>query len=135
LYTFQKFGETQHIMYEDLHKIIGANQSFARKGKFFIMHPQVRTLHGLNEYYKSILTKEQIQNILTYAEGEMVNVFKTATQTIKDTIVTFLVEKIVNGENLDLNKLAKISDIYGKDIYSMAKEVRDRNMAMNVNEN
>jgi len=127
LYNFIDFGEIQPIMYEDVAKIIHNNQHHARNGAFYIMNPQVVKLHGLTNYYEKLLTKDTILNILNLSGDEMTHLFKGTTKQIQETIVSLLVERIVNDEYVDLNKLQIISNAYGKDINSMAQEIKKHN--------
>ena len=121
LYNFTEFGEIQPIMYEDLAKIIHNNQRFSREGMFYIMNPQVVKLHGLTKFYEKFASKEVILNIFDLQGNEMADLFKNTTVQIQETIVSIIVEKIRDGENVDLNRLQIISDIYGKDINAMAR--------------
>ena len=122
VYNFIDFGEMQNIIYDDLAKIIHNNWSFAKEGAFYIMHETVLKLHGLTNFYNNnILSKDSIINILSMDGNKVQEVFKHTTPTIQQTIVSILVDKIVNGDYVDLNKVEKISEIYGRSVNEIAK--------------
>lgn len=122
IFKFNKFGEIKTIVYADLAEIIHHQQSFVERGDFYIFDKAVVRRHGLSEYYKKILTKEIIENILSYATSDVVSIFKNATLSNQDTIVSILMRKIRANEEIDLNKVDAISRVYGKNIYEIATE-------------
>ena len=59
------------------------------------------------------------KNILEIDEA-----FKHVSESQREQIVNILVSKMVNGEEEDLNKIASISKIYGRDIMEMVKDAK-----------
>lgn len=124
VYRFEKFGIIKNIPYSELAEIIHNNQTFAEKGLFYIMDKQVVFNHGLVDAYKNILTKDIIDSILEYKTSEMTDLFKSATKEQKDNIVSILINKIVNDEDIDLNKVDAISRIYGENLIEKAEDAK-----------
>jgi hypothetical protein len=127
LYNFVEFGQTQNIMYEDVENIVHNNRSFAEDCKFVILHPTVPKLLSLEKSYEKLLDKKAIESVLSLNREQVKNVFKNTTQSIQETIVSIIIEKIMKDENVDLNNIAVISEMYGRDIYTLAKEAKERN--------
>ena len=48
---------------------------------------------------------------------------KKEFKNIKESIVDLIIRKIVNKDNVDKNKIAVISEIYGKDLYDLASHL------------
>jgi hypothetical protein len=119
-YNFVEFGEIQNILYEDVAKIIHNNQKFTRNGAFMILDDRVIKLHNLTSYYEKFLDKDIITNILNFDADKIKEMFSKTTPRIQDAIVSLIVEKIHNGQDVDLNKVQILSDIYGKDIKKLA---------------
>jgi hypothetical protein len=118
LYNFAKFGQIKKIIYSDLVKIMEVHPNFLNEGFFYIMDKRVVRSHGLDEIYENILTKEQIENSLNDLD-QCVELFKVANDNQRKLIIDMLVDKIVEGHDVDRNivdKLARISDIKIEDI-------------------
>ena len=65
---------------------------------FYIMDKNVVRNHGLTYFYKNILTKEKIINILDYNKDIIIEFFKNTSNIQQETIVSILIDKIKNGE-------------------------------------
>lgn len=127
LYNFVEFGEVQPIVYSDLSKIIHNNPTFTRQGAYFIMNSLVVKKKGLTNFYEKILDKDSILNILNLEDEKIISMFKNTTKKIQDTIVSILVNKLVQDEYVDLNKLQVISNVYGQDINFLAGKIKNKN--------
>ena len=124
VFVYNKFGETKNIIYSELAEILHCNQSFAESGKFYIVDKNTVYNHGLVDFYKKILTKDMIEGILDNNQDQVVDTFKNATDAQKETIVSIITNRIINNQEVDLNKVNSISKIYGKDILEMAEEAK-----------
>jgi hypothetical protein len=97
---------------------------FKKNGYFMILDNDVVKAHALEDDYKKILTKQQIENILTFEDDVIRTLFSGTTNVIRETIVTMIMQKINSNEKkdyVDKNKVAILSEIYGKDIYALAR--------------
>ena len=118
LYNFQNFGQVKKIIYSDLVKIMEVHPNFLNEGFFYILDKRVIRSHGLDELYENILTKSQIESSLDNL-NECIELFKVANDNQRKLIIDMLVDKIVEGHEVDRNiidKLARISDIKIEDI-------------------
>ncbi len=123
VYNFTNYGQVQSIIYEDLAKIIHNNERFAREGYFLILDPRVVKIHNLEEQYSKIVDKKTIDNILNLDVNSIQNIVSKTSPHIKNTIVATVVEKILNNEQVDLNKVNVISVSSGKDINEIIKHM------------
>jgi hypothetical protein len=122
IFVFNKFGEVKNIIYSDLANLIHHQQSFAEQGRFYIFDKNVVRNHGLDEYYNKFMTKEMIENILNNNREEVISLFTNTTDAQKETIVNILIKKIIDGADIDINKVDIISRIYGQNIYDIARD-------------
>jgi hypothetical protein len=122
-YIFHEFGETQPIIYGDLLKIIHVQRGFTIDGHFYIANKRFVRTNGLERFYKNIMSPEKLKNIFNLSYNEVVNIFKNSTKTIQDSIVSILIDKMVNDEKIDGNVLYGIQQNYSKNI---TKAVEDR---------
>ena len=120
-YDFEKFGQARNITYGNLSDILYNNEGFAKSGRFYVCDKAVITNHELIDVYKNILTKEQMENILSYSDDKIADLFSRTTLHQRDTVVSLIIERMNAGEKVDLNKIAIISKIYGFDIVSRSK--------------
>ena len=129
-FTFKKFGEVKRILYSDLNNIIEIDERFLQEGRFIILNRSVVRKHGFDETYSKILTKDKIDQIL-YGENQTdaVNLFKSTNETQQKNICNLILQKLVDGESLDLNLVDRISREWGKiiddDQYSLVKKAEE----------
>lgn len=124
-FDFMEFGEIQQIVYDKLAKIIQKHKNLAKNGNFYIMDEDVIRLHNLEKDYEKILDKDTILNILELDNNTIEKLFKNTTKTIQDTIISIIINKIIDGEDVDHNKIYVLSRIYGKDINNIINEIKD----------
>lgn len=121
-FRFDKFGVVKMINYNELVEILHYNYSFAEQGLFYIYNDNVISNHGLQDIYSKILSKEQIENLLTMKNSEAIELFKNTTNEQHENIVSIIINKINSGEDVDYNKIESFGKIYGKNINDMASE-------------
>lgn len=122
-FNFENFGEVKRILYHDLVDIMEQHQNFVTGGYFVILNRDVVRKHGLDNVYKSILTKEKIDKIVVGNDSDAVNLFKSCSDAQKENIAQMLMSKINNNEYVDLNLLDRLSRIIGYNIADRAKEI------------
>ena len=120
-FTFENFGEVKRILYSDLVKIMETNPSFLSKGYYVVLNKNVVRKHGLDEIYKNILTKEKIEQILTGNQSDAANLYKSANESQQEIIDTMIIQKIIKGENVDLNLVDRLERISGHRILERAE--------------
>jgi len=121
IFKFNNFGDVHPIIYNDLIQIMSHQHRFCTEGYFTILDKDVVIAHGLEDNYKKILDKKVIENILTYDEDKIKELFSGTTKNIKESIVSILINKINGNENVDKNKIHIISELYGIDLFAYAR--------------
>jgi len=111
---FSKFGEVKRILYKDLVDIIETNPKFLSAGFYYILDPRVIRLHGLDDVYSKILTKDKIEDILSANSEEGLSLYNSANPEQQKVIIGLLIEKMVNdSDSVDLNVVDSIARISG----------------------
>lgn len=123
-FRFNFFGETQPILYGDLVKIISHQRKFFEEGYCVVLDNDVIKVHYLEKFMKKILDKKTIDKILEYDDEKIKDLYNGTTKQLKQTIVDLIVDKIVKKEYVDRNKVAVISELYGKDLYEIAEHLK-----------
>jgi hypothetical protein len=126
IFGFNKFGEVKRIRYSDLVEILEVHDKFLEDGFFAIMDEEVVTKHGLEEAYGKVLTKENIEAIMESNQSDAATLFKNANDRQKELIVLMFVNKIVEGEEVNLNFLDRISRIVGYSIHERALQTKEQ---------
>jgi len=108
-YNFSRYGEIKPIINLHVSAIIEAHRRFAEVPYFYIMDERVVQRHGLSETYSKILSKEQIDQILNCESREVVQLYKSAPVTQKEIINKILIQKLINGDEIDLNVISALS--------------------------
>ena len=121
---FNMYGETQPILYMDLLKIISHQRKFFEEGYCIVLDKNVIKAHYLEKHMSKILDKKTIDNLLDYDDEKIKDLFNGTTKQVKETIVDLIVDKIVKKEYVDRNKVALISELYGKDLYEIADKLK-----------
>lgn len=121
---FNMYGETQPILYMDLLKIISHQRKFFEEGYCIVLDKNVIKTHYLEKHMSKILDKKTIDNLLDYDDEKIKDLFNGTTKQIKETIVDLIVNKIIKKEYVDRNKVALISELYGKDLYEIADKLK-----------
>lgn len=107
LFSFERFGEVKRIMYSDLIEINSNHRNFLNAGYYYILDDDVISSESLEEVYSKILTKDKIERILSN-QSDAIELFKSANPKQQKIIVTFLTERIANGEPVDFNLVNNI---------------------------
>jgi hypothetical protein len=135
IFTFQKFGEVKRILYNDLVKILEVHPRFANEGLFIIMNSKVVRRHGLDESYDNILTKENIEKILSGNQSDAVNLFKIANPKQKEMIATIIIDRMVGGLEMDLNLVDRLSREMDYNIANRVNEIKEMQESMKSENN
>jgi len=120
--TFRRFGEQKRVLYSDLVKIIENSRSFMEKGHFYIANKEVIRKHGLDDLYKTILTKDRLLKIFSSDADLSVQIFEEANDSQKATIVDIAIDRINDDVGMDLNLAARLTLASGVDIIEKADE-------------
>ena len=123
-FRFNFFGETQPILYGDLVKIISHQRKFFEEGYCVVLDNDVIKVHYLEKFMEKILDKKTIDKLLEYDDEKIKDLYNGTTKQLKQTIVDLIVDKIVKKEYVDRNKVAVISELYGKDLYEIAEHLK-----------
>jgi hypothetical protein len=124
VYRFDNLFQVKKIIYSDLVDIMEVNQEFLKAGYFLILNPKVIRIHGLDDVYENILTKEKIEQILAGSD-ESVALYASANEKQQAVIVDLLINKVAREPNaVDLNIIDKMTRASGVNIAQKAEEAR-----------
>nr|DAW55139.1 MAG TPA: hypothetical protein [Caudoviricetes sp.] len=126
IYSFNKFGESMPIPKDELKRIILNNRSFAEQGLFYVNDNDfVNTIGFLKVAYKKIINYDTMNSLFSQDPKSFMEMFRGLTNAQKDTFVSLLVDKILNGEQIDMNIVQECGKIIGKDIMKEVNITRE----------
>lgn len=108
VFRFDKFGHSVTITYSDLQDIISTDRSFIEDGFVYICDKDVVKNNYLEDAYSKFLTIETINNIFSFPKDEIIDMIQNTTEALQESIISFVVKKINNGEYVDMNKVDAI---------------------------
>jgi len=125
-YTWVKFGDISQIVYSDLQLLIknhgsGLYTDFFREGYVYINDKDVVKKSGFNEIYEELLDFEQMQEVLKCDSEKCTKLLESTNHTQQLFIARMIIERIINGEKLDLNIIDKFARISGVKIIEEAE--------------
>jgi len=125
-YTWVNFGDVSQIVYSDLQLLIKSHGSglytdFFREGYVYINDKDVVKKSGFNEIYENLLDFEQMQEVLKCDSEKCAELLETTNKTQQLHVSRMIIERIINGEKLDLNIVDKFARISGVKIIEEAE--------------
>jgi len=121
--TFNKYGDTQPVMYRDVTQIIINNNRFATEGYFEVMDSQAVHALSLDRYYSNLLTYDEIENIFDFSKEELTAKVSVLTNYQKSLLINRIAKKLSNGVEVDYNKVKIIEDVLQANINDVVAEV------------
>lgn len=116
IYTFSGFGKTNEISYGELKKVLQFYRNRFENGDVYIDNPDVVKALGLTIPYEKILSPQKINELLNADIKTFERIFANAPKSQQNTIADLLVNRVVDNENVDLNVVAYVKKITGKDM-------------------
>ena len=118
-YTWIKFGDISQIVYSDLQLLIknhgsGLYTDFFREGYVYINDEDVVKKSGFTEIYAKLLNFDQMQEVLKCDSEKCAEILSGTNKTQQLFVARMIIERIIDGEKLDLNivdKFARISNV------------------------
>jgi len=128
-YVWNNFGDVSQIVYSDLQRLIknhgsGMYTDFFREGYIYINDKDVVRKSGFTEVYEKILSLDQMKRVLLCDSQECIDLFKSTNKTQQRFIARMLIERISNGEKLDLNLIDQMTRISRIPIADDAEETK-----------
>ena len=125
-YTWNKIGDISQIVYSDLQLLIknhgsGLYTDFFREGYVYINDKDVVKKSGFNEIYEKLLTFEQMTEVVKCDSEKCAEMLASANKTQQLHVARMVIEKLIDGEKLDLNIIDRFARISGVNIVGEAE--------------
>jgi hypothetical protein len=121
IYKFIEFGQILPIPFRDLKEIVKNNRSFLAKGFFYIDNSDAMVALRVAKLCEKLPTVEELTNILKKDVQVAKKILKMCTKEQKEMVASFVVEKLMHNENIDMNLVKVIGDSVDEDLLSASK--------------
>jgi len=125
-YTWTNFGDISQIVYSDLQLLIknhgsGLYTDFFREGYVYINDKDVVKKSGFNEIYEKLLTFDEMSEVVKCDSEKCAKLLAGTNKTQQLHVARMVIERLIDGEKLDLNIVDKFARISGVKIVEEAE--------------
>jgi len=125
LYPFTEFGQTLPIPYRDLKEITKNNKTFLEKGYFYIDSQKARVALRVSKIYEKMPIAQDLITMLDKDADTIKKILTMMTSEQKTMVASLVIDKLFNGENLDMNLVKEIGDSVDKDLAAVARDRKE----------
>ena len=125
LYTFNEYGQTLPVPYRDLKEIAKNNRSFLEKGYFYINSKKAQVALRVSKIYDKMPIAQDLITMLNKDVASIKKNLSIMTSEQKTMIASLVIDRLFNGERLDMNLVKEIGDSVDKDLAAIAKDKKE----------
>lgn len=125
VFTFNKYGDSKLIKFDDLADIVSAYPYTMEHGLAFICDKEVVKELGLEDEYSNLFDKEIMDKVVKLREESDLDLFLGMDINLQESAARRIAERINANEKMDYNYLRTIKEKTGIDIEEIAKELKD----------
>lgn len=125
IYKFSEYGEVVRIVYADIMDIVHNHIKMAREGAFYIMDDNVVSVQGLEEFYKNVLDKKALDDLILQPSKEFEKIFALLSKLQKNVVVNNIVKAIIEGQDISSTITTIVNKQCGVSIDAMVDEFQN----------
>ena len=130
VFSFDKYGDSRLIKFDDLADIVASYPNTIEKGLLLIANKEAVAELGLEDDYGDIITKDAMDELVYLRRASDVDLFICMSPELQKSTATKIAELLNANESMDFNYLRKIKDVTGFDIEEIAKELKEFDVKM-----
>jgi hypothetical protein len=125
IFTFNKYGDSKLIKFDDLADIVSSYPYTMENGLAYICDKEVVEELGLTDEYTKLFDKERMDKVVWLREESDLDLFLGMDKNLQESAAKRIAELINANERMDYNYLRTIKEKTGIDIEEIAKELKD----------
>jgi len=125
IFTFNKYGDSKLIKFDDLADIVASYPYTMEHGLAYICDKEVVEELGLADDYAKLFDKERMDKVVKLKEESDLDLFLGMDINLQESAARRIAELINANERMDYNYLRTIKEKTGIDIEAIAKELRE----------
>ena len=129
-HSFDKYGDTKLIKFDELADIVSAYPNTMASGAIFIANKEAVIELGLEDDYENIHTKEVLDEAVYLRRDSDVDIIIGLNEVMRDSILIRVAELMNANETMDFNRLRRIKDATGKDVEEIATDLKENPIKM-----
>ena len=125
IFTFNKYGDSKLIKFDDLADIVASYPYTMEHGLAYICDKEVVEELGLADDYAKLFDKERMDKVVKLREESDLDLFLGMDVNLQESAARRIAELINANERMDYNYLRTIKEKTGIDIEAIAKELKE----------
>lgn len=125
IFTFNKYGDSKLIKFDDLADIVASYPYTMEHGLAYICDKEVVEELGLADDYAKLFDKERMDKVVKLREESDLDLFLGMDINLQESAARRIAELINANERMDYNYLRTIKEKTGIDIEEIARELKD----------
>lgn len=125
MYSFQNYGESRLIKFDDLADIVASYPYTMEHGLAYICDKEVVKELGLEDEYSKLFNKEIMDKVIWLREESDLDLFLGMDINLQESAARRIAELLNANERMDYNYLRTIKENTGIDIEEIAKELKE----------
>ena len=125
IFTFNKYGDSKLIKFDDLADIVASYPYTMEHGLAYICDKEVVEELGLADDYAKLFDKERMDKVVKLREDSDLDLFLGMDINLQESAAKRIAELINANERMDYNYLRTIKEKTGIDIEAIAKELKE----------
>ena len=116
-YYFEEgYGSVIDIPFGDLKLIVKNNNKISKDGYFYILNEDAISQLRLKKAYEKLLSIDLMENISKKSDDKVIAIYKSASESQKELIITYFDGKYLNGEDVSHGLLYDLGVLCGKNL-------------------
>lgn len=125
VYTFNDYGDSRMIKFDDLSDIVASYPNTMENGLCYICDVKVVEVLGLTDEYRKIYDKEIMDKMVWLREESDVDLFIGMDKNLQESMAVEIAKLINANEEMNYNYLRKIKKECDIDIENIAKDLKE----------
>ena len=125
VFTFNKYGDSKLIKFDDLADIVSAYPYTMENGLAYICDREVVEELGLADEYTKLFNKEKMDKVVWLRDESDLDLFLGMDINLQESAARRIAELINANEKMDYNYLRTIKEKTGIDIEEIARELKE----------
>lgn len=123
--SFEKFGDTRLVKFDDLCEIYSVHPNAIENGLCYIADTKAVELLGIAEEYEKVISPEVMDIMPSLREEYLVDLFIGMDKSLQDSMAVEMAKRVNSDRKIDFNRLQRIKDEAGIDIQEIARDLKD----------
>jgi len=130
VYTFDKYGDSRLIKFDDVADIVASYPNTCEMGLFYIANKDAIKELGMEDVYENLLTQKQIDEMCYMRRESDVDIFIGLDSIVQKIWATKIADLLNKNEKIDYNFLRRIKDETEIDLEELAKDMKENPVIM-----